>query len=77
LNRKVFGLEESMHDYEIRVLNENLRTAAFIETLEASDDAAIRSAIRIANGRAVEVWRDIECLYRMPPGTPSAGELAA
>ncbi len=56
-----------MHDYEIRVLNSKFSSSAFIEVMEPSDDAAIRSAMRLANGRAVEVWRDIECVYRAGP----------
>jgi hypothetical protein len=53
-----------MHDYEIRILNGNRGSSAYIEVLEPSDSAAIRLAERIANGRPVEVWHGIECLYR-------------
>jgi hypothetical protein len=53
-----------MHDYEIRILNSKRGSLALIEILEPSDNAAIRSAERIANGRPVEVWQDIDCIYR-------------
>jgi hypothetical protein len=53
-----------MHDYEIRILNSNRGSLAYIEIMEPSDAYAIRSAERIAGGRPVEVWHDIECIYR-------------
>ncbi len=53
-----------MHDYEIRILNSKRGSLAYIEILEPSDDAAIRSAERMAEGKPVEVWRDIDCIYR-------------
>jgi hypothetical protein len=65
-----------MHDYEIRVLNYNRRSLAYIEVLEPSDSAAIRSAERMASGRPVEVWRDIECIYRSS-GQTNASSAAA
>jgi hypothetical protein len=34
--------------------------------MEASDAAAIRSAMRFARGRDIEVWRDLDCVYRTP-----------
>jgi hypothetical protein len=58
-----------MDDYEIRILNSQHKTAALIAMLEPSDDFAIRSAERIANGRPVEVWRDLDCIYRNGPKT--------
>jgi hypothetical protein len=56
-----------MHDYEIRILNSRLASSAIIEVLEVSDRTAIRSAERMAEGRPVEVWRGIECVYRSSP----------
>jgi hypothetical protein len=53
-----------MHDYEIRILNSKRSSLALIEVQEPGDDAAIRSAGRIANGRPVEVWQGIDCIYR-------------
>ncbi|HVV27348.1 MAG TPA: hypothetical protein VG501_12110 [Rhizomicrobium sp.] len=53
-----------MRDYEIRILNNRKSPTAFVEMMESSDAAAIRAAERIAGGRAVEVWRDIDCVYR-------------
>jgi hypothetical protein len=60
-----------MHDYEILILNESHRPSAMVEMMEPSDDAAIRSAVSIARGRAVEVWRDLDCVYRAPAGPAS------
>jgi hypothetical protein len=56
--------ELAMHAYEIRVLNSNLSSRAFVQMLGLTDAAAICSAKRIANGRSVEVWRDLDCIYR-------------
>jgi hypothetical protein len=61
------GLEESMPAYEVLILDKDANPAAFIETQQADDDDAIRSAARIANGRPFEVWRDIVCVHRVRP----------
>jgi hypothetical protein len=64
-----------MHDYEILILDEALHPSAIVELLEASDASAIRSAMRIANGRDIEVWRDLDCVYRtarIMPGRSAA-----
>lgn len=61
-----------MQDYEIRVLGSKHTSHTLIEVLEAGDSAAIRSAERIANGRPVEVWRGIDCIYRSGPESPAA-----
>jgi hypothetical protein len=55
-----------MNVYEICILNEDRRTTAFIEATHMSDYAAIRSACKLASGHAVEVWRDLECIYQEP-----------
>lgn len=59
-----------MHDYEILILNDDHRPSAMVEMMEASDASAIRSAMRIANGRDIEVWRDLDCVYRTPRAAP-------
>ena len=56
-----------MHDYEILILDRNRRPSTMVEMMEASDDAAIRCAMRFARGRDIEVWRDLDCVYRTPP----------
>jgi hypothetical protein len=76
LNYCVFGLEVSMRDYQIRILNQILRPVAFIEILEADDHSAIRSALRFSRGRPVEVWHDIDCVYRSSGG-PDDQRIAA
>ena len=53
-----------MNVYEIRILNEDHRTSAIVEVSHMSDYAAIRSACKLASGSAVEVWRDLECIYQ-------------
>jgi hypothetical protein len=55
-----------MHDYEILILNQDHHPSATVELMEASDASAIRAAMRIANGRDIEVWRDLDCVYRTP-----------
>jgi hypothetical protein len=65
-----------MHDYEIRILNSKFASSALVEMMQASDEAAIRSAERMANGRAVEVWRGLDCVYRSCPGGHASHQAA-
>ena len=60
-----------MQDYEILILTSDHHPSAFVEMMEASDAAAIRSAIHMAQGREIEVWRDLDCVYRTPQGVTS------
>lgn len=60
-----------MQDYEILILDQDHHPSAFVEVMEASDAAAIRSAQRMANGRDIEVWRDLDCVYHSPYGSHS------
>jgi len=57
-----------MPEYEVLILDKNANPAVFVETQQMDDDDAIRSAMRIANGRPFEVWRDIVCVHRVRPG---------
>jgi hypothetical protein len=52
--------------YEIRILNEDSSAAMIVAATHLNDHAAIRSGRNIASGRALEVWRDLECIYREP-----------
>jgi hypothetical protein len=72
-NLRVYSASEgSMPDYEILILNHDHHPSALVEMVEASDASAIRTAQRIANGRDIEVWRDLDCVYRTPRAIPSA-----
>ncbi|HEX2613629.1 MAG TPA: hypothetical protein VHO02_08550 [Fibrobacteria bacterium] len=51
-----------MHEYEIRILNSDGSVALICEEIQLHDNAAIRSASRMALGRPFEVWRGIECI---------------
>ncbi|HEY8255208.1 MAG TPA: hypothetical protein VIG39_11230 [Rhizomicrobium sp.] len=51
-----------MHQYEIRILRNDGSTAIIAADLQLDDDAAIRSARRIARGRRFEVWRGMDCI---------------
>jgi len=64
-----------MPEYEVLILDKDANPAAFIETQQADDEDAIRSAVRIANGRPFEVWRDIVCVHRARP-EPLTGRAA-
>lgn len=61
-----------MHDYEILILNSDRRPSSFVEVMESSDAAAIRSAQHMAKGRDIEVWRDLDCVFRSPTSKPNA-----
>jgi hypothetical protein len=58
-----FCLEITMQEYEFRVLNSDKSVALIMEEVALSDHAAIRSAQRVAHGRAIEVWRGLSCIY--------------
>lgn len=53
-----------MHGYEIRILSDSHKTAALIAVVEANDVGAILSAQRFSRGKPVEVWHDLDCIYR-------------
>ena len=53
-----------MNAYEIRILNKSQRPKVIVHVAHVSDFAAARSARRIAGSQAVEVRRDVECIYR-------------
>ena len=61
-----------MHEYEIRVLQSDGRSTLITSELHLDDHSAIRSARKLANGKGVEVWRGIECIYGCAPALPSA-----
>lgn len=53
-----------MNGYEIRILDKNRDTKMTVHAAHVSDFAAVRSARKLAGSLAVEVWRDLECIYR-------------
>lgn len=53
-----------MAQYEVLILGENAKARTYIETQHGDDQEAVRSALRIANGRPFEVWRDLTCIHR-------------
>jgi hypothetical protein len=69
-------LEASMLDYETLILKHEARPTAFVEIRNGDDDDAIRFAVRIADGRPFEVWRDIVCIHRVAPALRAASHAA-
>jgi hypothetical protein len=65
-----------MQGYEIRIVSqENHHTV--IEVMHLNDNAAVRSARKMAGGSPFEVWRDLDCIYdgtaaKADSPTPSA-----
>ena len=55
-----------MPQYEILILSKDARRQAYIEAQHGSDQDVVLSAMRIADGRPFEVWRDQTCVYRVP-----------
>jgi hypothetical protein len=65
-----------MRGYEIRILSEENRHT-IIEVMHLNDNAAVRSARKMAEGKPFEVWRDLDCIYdgvaaKHPAPNPSA-----
>ena len=52
-----------MQEYEIRILRADKTTDTVLEVAHLNDNAAIRSARKIAESRPFEVWRDVDCIY--------------
>ena len=56
-----------MQTYEIRLHKRQQPTPAIYRMSQISDFSAIRTARRIAeNGDAIEVWKELECIYADP-----------
>jgi hypothetical protein len=52
-----------MHEYEIRILRDDLSTAFIIERTHLNNNAAIRSAQKLAGRRRFEIWSGLDCIY--------------
>jgi len=59
-----------MQIYEIRVLDEEGKTALIASEVQLNDNAAIRSGKGIAAGKKFEVWRGMDCIYGIEPAPP-------
>ncbi len=59
-----------MHEYEIRILQPDGRSALITPEIHLSDHSAIRSARRLAHGMRIEVWRGMECIYGSDTAPP-------
>jgi len=63
-----------MHEYEIRVLSSG-HAALIAEEIHLNDDAAIRSARKLAGDRPFEVWRGVDCIYAPAKASPTSADL--
>jgi hypothetical protein len=52
-----------MHEYEIRIFRSPGSAAIISAEIQLNDNAAIRSARKLAEGRTFEVWRGMNCIY--------------
>jgi hypothetical protein len=50
--------------YEIRILRDDLKPSLIWKCLPQNDAAAIRAGVSAADGQAVEIWRDHDCIFR-------------
>ena len=66
-----------MNAYEIHILDEIQHTEITVHAAHVSDFAAVRSARTLAGNHAVEVWRDVECIYREAEHDPDHPRPAA
>jgi hypothetical protein len=51
-----------MQGYEIRILGQG-HGDIIIEVVHLNDNAAVRSARKMAEGKPFEVWRGLDCVY--------------
>jgi hypothetical protein len=62
-----------MDEYEIHILQDEKSPSIIMAAIQLSDQAAIKSARRMARGRQFEVWRGPECVtgvaHLLPPPT--------
>lgn len=59
-----------MHEYEIRIAASIRQPAVTLEEIHLSDRGAISAGRKMAKGRAFEIWRDLECIFRHAPSPP-------
>ncbi|HWF64549.1 MAG TPA: hypothetical protein VN685_08065 [Rhizomicrobium sp.] len=66
--RSFAGAERSAPrlDYEIRILKDDLQPSLIWKSLYEGDAAAIRAGVRAAAGHPLEIWRDMDCIFRAP-----------
>ena len=66
-----WNLEVAMNGYEIRILDTHGSAAITSAATYYNDDAAIRSAKKLAKNRQFEVWRGLNRIFPSRTGTPS------
>jgi hypothetical protein len=62
-----------MLEYEIRLLKGGRQTSAIFASWQPSDAVAIGLARQLAEDRAFEVWRDLDCICHEGQKAPSVG----
>jgi hypothetical protein len=56
-----------MIEYRVRFLDQDMAVEVDSRKLFPDNARAIVEAIKLAGGRGVEVWREMECIYRSVP----------
>ena len=66
--RSFAGAERSAPrtNYEIRILKNDLEPSLIWKSVYDGDAAAIRAGVRAAGGQPLEIWRDMDCIFRAP-----------
>ena len=54
--------------YEIRILKDGKTPSLIWKSFQTNDTAAVTAALHAAQGRAVEIWRDMDCIFRADAG---------
>jgi hypothetical protein len=52
-----------VHEYEIRILRADGGATLITAEIQLNDNAAIRSAQKLAKGQKFEVWKGMDCIY--------------
>jgi hypothetical protein len=60
-----------MLSYQTRILRADRSTDVIVESNHLNDNAAIRSARKLAEARPFEVWQDLRCIYGRTENAPA------
>jgi len=52
-----------LREYEYIILGQDGRPVLLVAQAHLNDATAVKSANSFADGRAFEVWRDLDCVY--------------